>query len=133
MWPIFSPPVFLSKWCTLNNITRDPHFYGYRGWRSLSGCQSLVPLFRLKMTSEVGMVFFLHNLTSRHQNKTLPQEDGPRTKTSLMNIIEQFPQCAALGVKMSQNTLFLFFIILVFMGCLKIIIFQEGLSIPGAL
>lgn len=43
------------------------------------------------------MVLFLHNLTYQHQDKILPQEDGPRTKATLMNIIVQFIQCAALG------------------------------------
>lgn len=79
------------------------------------------------------MVLFLHNLTYQHQDKILPQEDGPRTKATLMNIIVQFIQCAALGVKRSQNILFPFFTILVLMWCLKIVIFREDLSIPGAL
>lgn len=79
------------------------------------------------------VVLFLHYFTYQHQNKILPQEDGPRTKTTLVNIIVQFIQCAALGVKGSQHILFPFFTSLVFMWCLKIIIFREDLSIPGTL
>lgn len=55
------------------------------------------------------LMIFLHILTYKHQNKILPQEDEPRTKATWINIIEQFIQSAALGVKKSQNILFPFF------------------------
>lgn len=61
------------------------------------------------MTAEMYLMIFLHILTYKHQNKILPQEDEPRTKATWINIIEQFIQSAALGVKKSQNILFPFF------------------------
>ena len=51
---------------------------------------------------------FPHILAYKHRNKILPQEDDPGTKTTLMNIIEQFIRSAALGGKKSQNIPFLF-------------------------
>lgn len=77
------------------------------------------------MTSEIYIILSLRNLTYKHQNKILPQEDGPRTKTTSTNAIEQYIQGTALGVKKSQNILFPFFTVLLFMRCLKIIIFSE--------
>ena len=139
MWPTSSPPTVLPKWSTLNSVTSGPLAWWLRGvdkdqqslqWVPVS-CPTILP--QQTLTPEIYMVLCLHVLPSI-STKTrffFPKRMGQEQR--LLCKIEHFIQSAALAVKKSQNILFSFFTILLFMWCLKIIIFWEHLCFSDAL
>lgn len=112
----------------------DPWHYGYRGWRRTTGhyggCPSLVLTFHLRSQGHLKFIWCFSFPTSFTSTRTRFSPRGwIRNKDCFDEYNRTIHTVCCFGVRKSQNILFPFFIVLLFMWCLKII-FLRGSEHP---
>lgn len=113
----------------------NPRRYGYRGWRRTrghyGGNQSLVLTFHLKSQWHLKFIWCFFFPTSRTSTRTrLSPRGWVRNNDCFDEDNRTVHTVCCFGVRKSQNILFPLFTVLLFMWCLKIIIFLRGSEHP---